>query len=250
MWKYLDYKGYCCINTRLFYISEGKFDMDRYDSGSTIVSDKYNKLVRIEWADGLWDNIINSALSRLLKGEKVHPWLMVLLTEKYGVKLNVIENYCIRNPWNTKYPRGVEEKLMKKLLNEINEVIIVASKRVCTICGDEMWSKERHDYVTCKCGACSLDGGLAYTHWGGPSVDASVYSDDDFSIIRQNELRGGRGVNGDQPLTWVPIANMSDNWLKSTIKYLEDRNMAYGRHYKHLLMEVKYREVNGISISE
>ncbi len=189
---------------------------------------------------------MKSVMSRLLAGDKVHIWFLSILAEKYGIELNVVENYCATTSQRNKYPRGVE----KKLLDKINEVTIVANKRVCTICDDEMWSKERHDYVVCGCEACYLDGGLAYTRWGGPSVDTSVYSDDDFSIIRQNELRGGRGINGDQPLTWVPIADMSDNWLKSTIKYLEDRNMAYGRHYKHLLMEVKYREANGISISE
>ena len=194
---------------------------------------------------------MNSTLGRLLKGEKVHLWLMVLLAEKYGVKLNVIENYCMRsNWWNTKYPRGVEKKLRNKLIAKINEVTIVANKRVCTICKGEMWSKYRHDYVLCECGVCSLDGGSAYSHCSGPSISTSVFSDAPFSVIRLNELRGGRGVNGDQPLKWVPIAEMSDNWLKSTIEYLEGRNMAYGRHYKHLLMEVKYREDNGISVSE
>jgi hypothetical protein len=175
---------------------------------------------------------------------------MSLLVEKYGVELNVIENYCVRNTWNTKYPRGVEKKLRDKLIAKINEVTIVASKRVCSNCGDVMWSKERHDYVKCACGACFLDGGLAYSRWSGPSTDLSVFSDAPFSVIRLNEIRGGRGVNGDQPLTWVPIAEMSDNWLKSTLEYLEDRNMAYGRHYKHLLMEVKYREENYISTPE
>lgn len=193
---------------------------------------------------------MNSTLSRLLKGEKVHPWLMVLLAEKYGLELNVIENYCMQNMWNTKYPRGVEKKLRNKLITKINEVTIVASKRVCTKCGDVLWSKERHDYVMCTCTACTLDGGLVYSKWSGPSKSLSVFSDAPFSVIRLNELRGGRGVNGDQPLTWVPIAEMSDNWLRSTIDYLEDRNMAFGRHYKHLLMEVKYREDNGISITE
>ena len=30
------------------------------------------------------------------------------------------------------------------------------------ICGDEIESKHRHDFVTCKCGACSVDGGHDY----------------------------------------------------------------------------------------
>lgn len=30
------------------------------------------------------------------------------------------------------------------------------------ICGDEIESVGRHDYVTCSCGACAVDGGHDY----------------------------------------------------------------------------------------
>ena len=33
----------------------------------------------------------------------------------------------------------------------------------CLGCGDVIESKYRHDYVTCSCGAWSVDGGLDYT---------------------------------------------------------------------------------------
>ena len=32
----------------------------------------------------------------------------------------------------------------------------------CNICGDKIESKFRHDYVTCSCGACAVDGGTDY----------------------------------------------------------------------------------------
>ena len=32
----------------------------------------------------------------------------------------------------------------------------------CNICGDEIESTTHHDFVTCKCGACSIDGGHEY----------------------------------------------------------------------------------------
>lgn len=32
----------------------------------------------------------------------------------------------------------------------------------CNICGDEIESVGRHDYVTCGCGACAVDGGHDY----------------------------------------------------------------------------------------
>ena len=32
----------------------------------------------------------------------------------------------------------------------------------CKLCGDEIESTNRHDYVSCSCGACAVDGGLNY----------------------------------------------------------------------------------------
>lgn len=32
----------------------------------------------------------------------------------------------------------------------------------CNICGDIIESNYRHDYVTCSCGACAVDGGHDY----------------------------------------------------------------------------------------
>ena len=32
----------------------------------------------------------------------------------------------------------------------------------CNICGDEIESKYRQDYVRCSCGACAVDGGHDY----------------------------------------------------------------------------------------
>ena len=32
----------------------------------------------------------------------------------------------------------------------------------CNLCGDEIESTHRHDYVCCTCGACAVDGGHDY----------------------------------------------------------------------------------------
>lgn len=32
----------------------------------------------------------------------------------------------------------------------------------CNLCGDEIESTYRHDYVRCHCGACAVDGGHDY----------------------------------------------------------------------------------------
>ena len=39
--------------------------------------------------------------------------------------------------------------------------MIIRNAIRCNICGDEIESKHRHDFVTCKCGDCSVDGGHA-----------------------------------------------------------------------------------------
>ena len=40
--------------------------------------------------------------------------------------------------------------------------MIVRNAIRCNICGDEIESTHRHDYVECKCGACAVDGGHDY----------------------------------------------------------------------------------------
>ena len=39
---------------------------------------------------------------------------------------------------------------------------IIQNKIMCRKCGEIIESKHRHDYQTCKCGACSVDGGHDY----------------------------------------------------------------------------------------
>lgn len=42
----------------------------------------------------------------------------------------------------------------------------------CNKCGEVIESKSEHDYVTCKCGACAVDGGHDYLRRCAPSQDA------------------------------------------------------------------------------
>lgn len=52
----------------------------------------------------------------------------------------------------------------------------------CNICGNEIESTTRHDFVTCKCGACSVDGGHEYLKRF--FMDESHYTD--ISIIESD----------------------------------------------------------------
>lgn len=46
---------------------------------------------------------------------------------------------------------------------------IICNKAQCVVCGDVIESKNRHDYVSCKCGAISVDGGKDYVKRSGIS---------------------------------------------------------------------------------
>ncbi len=48
---------------------------------------------------------------------------------------------------------------------------IIVNKIRCNKCGDEIESTYRHDFVTCKCGACSVDGGKDYLRRRGNLED-------------------------------------------------------------------------------
>ena len=45
--------------------------------------------------------------------------------------------------------------------------MIIQNAAKCNKCGDFIVSKHRHDYVTCHCGAISVDGGQAYLRRAG-----------------------------------------------------------------------------------
>ena len=44
----------------------------------------------------------------------------------------------------------------------------------CNLCEDIIESTYRHDFVTCKCGSCSVDGGLDRLRWGFAHSRADV----------------------------------------------------------------------------
>ena len=91
-----------------------------------------------------------------------------------------------------------------------------------------------------------VDGGKDYLRRGGKFTEMSVYSDDPFEVIRRFVCRGGRGEDGKQPLTYVPLFRMSNNWLEATIEYIEDDNI-YKEYY---IKELEYRKQHNIKIDE
>lgn len=58
---------------------------------------------------------------------------------------------------------------------------ITRNRARCRSCGQIIESRSRHDYVTCKCGKVTVDGGLAYLKRGGSCrniEELSEYDDD------------------------------------------------------------------------
>jgi hypothetical protein len=81
--------------------------------------------------------------------------------------------------------------------------MIIQNAVTCLGCGDFIVSKHRHDFVTCTCGAVSVDGGQSYLRRVGDfgnSIDLSwslpdnIYNDCAEAV--QNAMDSGRNKFG------------------------------------------------------
>lgn len=61
-------------------------------------------------------------------------------------------------------------------------MLIVKNAIRCNRCGDEIESTDTHQFVTCRCGICSVDGGHDYLRRCAPSE--ADYSD--ISIVHSD----------------------------------------------------------------
>ena len=130
---------------------------------------------------------------------------------------------------------------------------IILNRVGCRLCKDVITSHHRHDYVTCKCGAIFTDGGRGYIRRGGrltDYIDMTIMSDEPFAILRDSLYRGGRGKSGTEPLHWVALSSVSNDYLDAIIKYQEDTDYTDSIDYKLQLQEKQYRKDNDITISE
>jgi hypothetical protein len=81
--------------------------------------------------------------------------------------------------------------------------VIIQNAVTCLACGDFIVSKHRHDFVTCTCGAVSVDGGQEYLRRVGDfsnamdiswSLPDEVYNDCAEAV--QNAMDTGRNKFG------------------------------------------------------
>ncbi len=123
--------------------------------------------------------------------------------------------------------------------------------------GTILQSYNRHDYKTYtdKNGhEYMVDGGSDYLRRNlveeAPYEELSVYSDAPFQLIRKYFCRGGRGKDGRQPITYVPLNEMSNEWVKSCIIYNDERGLGESFASEMYLQELEYRKKHKIVIAD
>jgi len=119
---------------------------------------------------------------------------------------------------------------------------IVYNAIKCLECGETIVSRSRHDYVTCGCpNDAMVDGGNEYERYGANDMTMIepkyIYTDDPFEIVRKHATRGSRGVDGRQPLTYIAICDIDDDYLQAILDYGGPE-----WHLDLIRKEIKYRE--------
>lgn len=96
----------------------------------------------------------------------------------------------------------------------------------CLSCGETLVSYHVHDYKVCGCeNETMVDGGNSYGRYGGKNLDLVetnyLYNDAPFEVIREHIFRGSRGKDGKQPLTYIKLSEIDDDYLQALIEYEE-----------------------------
>lgn len=109
--------------------------------------------------------------------------------------------------------------------------------------GTTIESRTRHDYVTHvdqNGNTYMIDGGLDYVRSSahGDEEYLTVYSDEGHDYIRRRVTWGTRGINGDEPLRYVPIAEMSTDHIEAC---LETQTRMYPQIRKVMEDELAFR---------
>lgn len=113
--------------------------------------------------------------------------------------------------------------------------------------GTVLVSYHRHDYKSYRDKNGEeyvIDGGLDYIRTSvnkEPAESLAVYDDAPFEEVREVIHRGGRGKNGDEPLKYVKLSEVDDEWLDAIISY-EQEHRPNNIFLKYYLAEKEYRK--------
>jgi hypothetical protein len=121
---------------------------------------------------------------------------------------------------------------------------IALNQLKCLQCEEILISHSRYDYKVCGCcNETMIDGGTDYLRYGGKDLSKidlqTVFTNDDYELVRVSAERGSRGEDGNQPLTYIKLCDMSLEHLNSV--------KAYGGSKWHIDLikkEIKYRKIN------
>lgn len=117
--------------------------------------------------------------------------------------------------------------------------------------GTVLVSRHRHDYVShldANGETYYIDGGFIYRRGSInviPAEDLCVYDDAPYEIIRETIERGTYGLNGDEPLKYVVLSEIDNDWLQAIIDY-EELNRPNNPYLKYYKLEKEFRK-NGKS---
>lgn len=114
----------------------------------------------------------------------------------------------------------------------------------------------RHDYKSHEDAngkTYVVDGGLDYVRRSYDTRDfknLNIYWEEaTFEQIRKYLRRGGRGIYGNEPLSYTSLSWMGDTWLHNTIQYEMEHRPENPLIYFYKL-EQQYRKDNKIKISD
>lgn len=131
--------------------------------------------------------------------------------------------------------------------------------RIRTPDGTILTSYYTHDYKSyedCNGETYMVDGGNEYLRRSQniiPYEELSVYySDDerDYPKIRESFHRGSRGKNGDKPLTWIPLSEMTNEHIENCITYNDKLGLGKSLATYLYCKELKYRQRMEIFIED
>lgn len=122
----------------------------------------------------------------------------------------------------------------------MNKARLILNRVQCNICDDIITSRYTHDFQFCKCKKTFVDGGLEYMRVGGEDyTDFSVWSNEDFAVVRNFAEWGTYGKNGDEELKWIKVSEMSEDHIKAVISSQDHMNEAIRNV---MFLELKYRD--------
>jgi hypothetical protein len=94
-----------------------------------------------------------------------------------------------------------------------------------------------------------IDGGLDYLRCS-VNDDQDIIEitlDDPHEVVREHVIWGTYGKNGDQPLRYIKLSEMTNDHIKAVV---ETQAMMYPQNKRAMMNELTYRDANSIVIED